>query len=98
VRATRELDSISIGASVRGSLALERASRAWALLSDRDFVTPADVERVFLPVLGHRVAFTPAYLAEMRKHGWEGALRRFCGECFGAAPRPESRDTELSSS
>ena len=95
VRTTRSLDSISIGASVRGSLALERAARAWALLADRDFVTPSDVERVFLPVLGHRVAFTPAYLAEMRKHGWEAALARFCGDCFAAAPRPESKDTEL---
>src|SRR5438067_11137943 len=42
VRATRELEIVSIGASVRGSLALERSARAWALLSDCDFVTPAD--------------------------------------------------------
>jgi MoxR-like ATPase len=95
VRTTRSLESISIGASVRGSLALERAARAWALLADRDFVTPSDVERVFLPVLGHRIAFTPAYLAEMRKHGWEAALVRFCADCFAAAPRPESTDIEL---
>src|SRR5215210_2465717 len=32
VRATRELDIVGIGASVRGSLALEKAARAWALL------------------------------------------------------------------
>jgi hypothetical protein len=31
----------------------------------------------------------------MRKHGWEAALARFCGDCFAAAPRPESTDTEL---
>jgi MoxR-like ATPase len=95
VRATRELESTAIGASVRGSLALERAARAWALLGDRDFVTPADVEHVFLPVLSHRVAFTPGYLAEMRRAGWEAALERFRAECLAAAPRPESRDTEL---
>jgi MoxR-like ATPase len=95
VRATRSLESVSIGASVRGSLALERAARAWALLSDRDFATPADVEHVFLPVLGHRVAFTPAYLAEMRREGWDAALERFRAECFAVAPRPESRDVEL---
>ena len=97
VRATRGLESISIGASVRGSLALERAARAWALMSDRDFVSPADVEHVFLPVLGHRVVFTPAYLAEMRRAGWDVALARFRDECFAAAPRPESRDAELRS-
>ncbi len=95
VRATRTLDSTAIGASVRGSLALERAARAWALMCDRDYVTPADVEHVFQPVLGHRVAFTPAYLAEMRRHGWDAALDRFRDECLALAPRPESRDTEL---
>jgi MoxR-like ATPase len=97
VRASRSLESVSIGASVRGSLALERAARAWALMCERDFVTPADVERVFLPVLGHRVVFTPAYLAEMRRAGWDAALARFCEDCFAAAPRPESRDSELAS-
>jgi MoxR-like ATPase len=35
VRATRELDEVAVGASVRGSLALERAVRAWALLDRR---------------------------------------------------------------
>src|SRR6266545_3206849 len=33
VRVTRDLDGVAMGASVRGSLALERAARAWALLS-----------------------------------------------------------------
>ncbi len=35
VRATRENDSVVIGSSVRGSLALERAARAWALVDGR---------------------------------------------------------------
>jgi MoxR-like ATPase len=97
VRASRVLEIVSIGASVRGSLALERAARAWALMCERDYVTPADVEGVFLPVLGHRIVFTPGYLAEMRRSGWDAALRRFAAECFEAAPRPESRDAELRS-
>ena len=46
-------------------------------------------------MLGHRVVFTPAYLAEMRRHGWDAALERFRDECLAAAPRPESRDAEL---
>src|SRR5206468_11111111 len=33
VRATRAPEVVSIGGSVRGSLALERAARAWALLA-----------------------------------------------------------------
>src|SRR5918996_4875641 len=42
VAATRELDEVALGASVRGSLALERGSRALALLHGRDFVSPND--------------------------------------------------------
>src|SRR5262249_26247465 len=55
VRATRQLDEVTIGASVRGSLALERAARAWALLHERSFVVPEDVLALFSPVLGHRL-------------------------------------------
>ena len=40
VRATRSLDLVEVGASVRGSLALERAARAWALVHGRSFVAP----------------------------------------------------------
>ena len=89
VRSTRELESVAIGASVRGSLYLERVARAWALLNDRDYVTPEDVEMLFLPVLGHRIVFTPAFLAESRAIGWSNALARFRGECFERVPRPE---------
>ena len=52
VRATRELEIVQVGASVRGTLALERVARAWALLHGRPFVAPEDVEELFLPVLG----------------------------------------------
>ena len=38
VRATRELDEVEVGASVRGSLALAKTARAWALLHGRDHV------------------------------------------------------------
>ena len=62
VRATREADGVAIGASVRGSLALERAARAWALLGGRDYVTPVDVEELFLSVVMHRIVFTPSFV------------------------------------
>jgi MoxR-like ATPase len=90
VRATRELDIVAIGASVRGSLALERAARAWALLSDRDYVVPEDIEALFLPVLGHRILFTPAFLVEVRKMGRPQALEDFRARCLAVAPRPEA--------
>jgi MoxR-like ATPase len=88
VRATREHEVASIGSSVRGSLALERAARAWALLSERSFVVPDDVERLFVPVLMHRIVFRPAFLAEARRDGWAEASARFKESCLALAPRP----------
>ena len=90
VRSTRELETVAIGASVRGSLALERAARAWALLHERSYVTPEDVEELFLPVIGHRILFTPTFLVEIRRHGRKEAARRFVEQCFEVAPRPEA--------
>jgi MoxR-like ATPase len=90
VRVTRELDIVAIGASVRGSLSLERAARGWALLSGRDFVLPEDIELLFLPVLGHRIMFTPSFLVEVRKIGREQALEDFRARCLAAVPRPEA--------
>jgi MoxR-like ATPase len=88
VRATREAQGVAIGASVRGSLALERAARAWALLDGREFVTPVDVEQLFLPVVMHRIVFTPSFVAEAREIGWTEASARFRAQCLGLAPRP----------
>ena len=90
VRATRELETVAIGASVRGSLALERAARAWAMLHERDYVVPQDVEELFLPVIGHRILFSPTFLVEIRKQGRKAAAAKFAGQCFERAPRPEA--------
>ena len=88
VRATREVEGVAIGASVRGSLTLERTARAWALLQGRDHVVPEDVERLFLPVLGHRLLLTASYLAETRALGRDEALGRIRARCLELAPPP----------
>jgi MoxR-like ATPase len=88
VRATRDADGVAIGASVRGSLALERAARAWALLDGRAYVTPVDVERLFLPVVMHRIVFTPSFVATAREIGWVEAAERFRAQCLELAPHP----------
>jgi MoxR-like ATPase len=93
---TREADGVAIGASVRGSLSLERAARAWALLHGRGYVVPEDVERLFGPVLVHRIVFAPLFLAEARKRGWKTAIEEFVQDCLAAAPRPApSADGQL---
>jgi MoxR-like ATPase len=55
VRATRDHADIQLGGSPRASVALYRASQAWAFLDGRAFVRPDDVKAVVEPVLGHRV-------------------------------------------
>jgi MoxR-like ATPase len=90
VGATRQLDTIALSASVRGSLALERAVRAWALLEGRMYATPEDVELLFLPVIAHRIVFAPSHLATIRRLGREGALRELWECCLELAPRPRA--------
>jgi len=88
VRTTRELEGVAVGASVRGSLMLERTARAWALLHGRDHVVPGDVELLFLPVLGHRLLLTVAYIAETRSLGRAEALARIRSRTLELAPPP----------
>jgi MoxR-like ATPase len=88
VRATRNVDGVAIGASVRGSLMLERTARAWALLHGRDHVTPEDVDHLFLPVLGHRLVLTSAYLAENRARGQTELLEQIRVRTLELAPPP----------
>jgi MoxR-like ATPase len=88
VRATRELEMVDLSASVRGSLALERGARAWALLEGREYVVPEDIETLFIPVIEHRVLFTPSFIASTRRLGREEVLRHFWQCCLEHAPRP----------
>jgi MoxR-like ATPase len=57
--ATRSTQSIQVGASPRGSLALLKLSRSRAALEGRDFVTPDDVKAVAVPALAHRLTLRP---------------------------------------
>jgi MoxR-like ATPase len=88
VRATRRVEGVAVGASVRGSLTLERTARAWALLHGRAHVVPEDIELLFLPVLGHRLLLTASFLAETRALGREEALGRIRERCLELAPPP----------
>jgi MoxR-like ATPase len=57
--ATRDAQSIQVGASPRGSLALLKLSRCRAALDGRDYVTPDDVKSVAVPALAHRLTLRP---------------------------------------
>jgi MoxR-like ATPase len=55
IRATRKAINISWGASPRAAVALLMASKAYAAIRGRDFVTPDDVKDIAKPVLRHRI-------------------------------------------
>ena len=64
--ASREDEMIRLGVSPRGALAVVRMAKARAYLKGRDYVTPEDVQRVFVDVCGHRIILNPrARVAEL---------------------------------
>jgi MoxR-like ATPase len=64
VRATRQHESVLVGAGPRATQALLLASRACAALAGRDFVTPDDVKSMAGPVLEHRLILRPEFEIE----------------------------------
>jgi MoxR-like ATPase len=59
VTATRDHPFIFLGASPRASVAVLIASKAFAAMQGRDFVTPEDIVAAIPPVLRHRIILTP---------------------------------------
>ncbi|HEX4956680.1 MAG TPA: MoxR family ATPase [Lacibacter sp.] len=59
VNETRNNPSLFLGASPRASLAIVKASKAFAAMAGRDFVTPEDIVEVAPHVLRHRIILTP---------------------------------------
>ena len=55
MQATRENPYIELGVSPRGTIACAKMAKSWAFLQERDYVTPADVEEIFLDVAKHRI-------------------------------------------
>ena len=56
---TRSNPFLYLGASPRASIAILKASKAFAAMNGRDFVTPEDIKQAAIPVLQHRVIVTP---------------------------------------
>ena len=56
---TRTHPSLQLGVSTRGAIALIRGAQACALLNERDYILPEDVQRMVLPVLAHRITPNP---------------------------------------
>ena len=56
---TRNHPHLMLGASPRASIAILNASKAYAAISGRDFVTPEDIKKTLKPVLNHRIVLSP---------------------------------------
>ena len=69
VQLTRNSKAVYLGASPRAAVALLKASKAFALLQGRDFVTPDDIKFVAPSVLRHRLVLT----AEAEMEGYDAA-------------------------
>ena len=85
VNATRQHESVYLGASPRGSLALMRTVQAFALLEGRDFVQPDDVKLLAEPTLAHRVIVSPGARVRNIDSG------QVVEECIGRVPVPGAR-------
>jgi len=64
VRASRQHESVLVGAGPRATQALIMASRASAAISGRDFVTPDDIKSMAVAVLEHRLILRPEFEIE----------------------------------
>ena len=59
VNATRNADYISLGVSPRGSIALYKTAKAYAMISGRAYVIPDDIKFLAPYILAHRIILTP---------------------------------------
>ena len=102
VRATRELDEVALGASVRGE-PRARADRPRLGAAGRARVRRRPRTSSALPAgRRHRVVFTPAFVAERRLGGRDAALQRFraarasSGPAAGAVGRARAEGAQRS--
>jgi len=69
---------IQLGASPRATIYLTLASKAYAFLKGRGYVTPQDVKSIGMDVLRHRVAIT--YEAEAEEKTSETVIQKIFDE------------------
>ena len=60
LQATRDDESLSVGASPRAGLMLIMAAKSLARFAGRDYVNPDDIKTALFPVMRHRIVLSPA--------------------------------------
>ena len=61
---TRESPEFAMGLSPRGAIALVVAARTWAVMADRDYLLPEDLQAMLRPVVSHRVVPSADYAGD----------------------------------
>jgi MoxR-like ATPase len=67
VQATRKSNAIKLGVSPRGTLAMLRASKAFAYIQGRSYVVPEDIKSLAVPVFAHRLVMASGFSGEAGK-------------------------------
>ncbi|MDR0490531.1 MAG: MoxR family ATPase [Oscillospiraceae bacterium] len=83
---TRSDPLIKMGASPRATRGLYKASKAWAAMAGRRFVTPDDVQELAVPCLAHRLLLTGE--ARLARKNAEALI----AEILQAVPVPPPKD------
>lgn len=76
VQATRNDGGVRLAASPRAGLNLIRMAQACAYMNGRDFVNPDDIQRVFFPVMEHRVFAKDSANPEASKNILQSILKK----------------------
>ncbi|MCQ2105371.1 MAG: MoxR family ATPase [Fibrobacter sp.] len=76
VQATRNDGGVRLAASPRAGLNLIRMAQACAFMNGRDFVNPDDIQRVFFPVMEHRVFAKDSANPEASKNILQSILKK----------------------
>ena len=71
VTATRESETLDLGVSPRGTLALFRAAQALAVTEGRDYCVPDDVKRLIIPVFAHRLVVNSRFSSSLHRRSDE---------------------------
>lgn len=74
IHKTRDAEGVSLGASPRAALMLQRMAQALAALAGRDYLIPDDVQRALIPVVAHRLMLE--YEARLEGLSAEAVLER----------------------
>jgi MoxR-like ATPase len=71
VAATRDSETLDLGVSPRGTLALFRAAQALALTEGRDYCLPDDIKRLIIPVFAHRLVVNSRFSNSLNRRSEE---------------------------